>query len=100
MRTIAKVVISAAVLTVSALAGVGPAVAAPSGPGSAADTLASLQERGYRVIVNKVGGAALEDCTVGAIRPGRAVTEMRRDSRGRTVENVVYTTVYLDAVCR
>ncbi|MET4430191.1 hypothetical protein [Mycolicibacterium sp. 624] len=100
MRTSIKAVISTAIAVGGALAAAGPAVAAPHEAGSAADTIVSLQESGYTVIVNKVGSAALEDCTVRAIRPGRKITEMRSDIRDRTVEKVVYTTVYLDAECQ
>jgi hypothetical protein len=76
-----------------------PVVAAPSVTASVADTVASLEARGYKVIVNKVGNAELTDCTVGEVRPGRDVTEMKRDKRGRTTERVVYSTVYVNAVC-
>lgn len=100
MRTIIKAVISAAIVAGGALAAAGPAPAAPHEAGSAADTIASLQDRGYTVIVNKVGSAALADCTVRAIRPGRKITELSNDGRDRTVEKVVYTTVYLDAECQ
>ncbi|MBU8822758.1 hypothetical protein [Mycolicibacterium goodii] len=75
------------------------AAAAPAGPGSVQDTVSALESRGYKVIMNKTGSASLERCTVTAMRPGRDVTELRKNVRERTVERVVYKTVYLDVAC-
>ncbi|MCV7283783.1 hypothetical protein H7J87_00360 [Mycolicibacterium wolinskyi] len=75
------------------------AAAAPAGPGSVQDTVSMLESRGYKVIMNKTGSAPLERCTVGAVRPGRDVTELRKNVRERTVERVVYKTVYVDVSC-
>lgn len=77
----------------------GPAMAAPSGGGSAQDTVNSLQANGYRVILNKVGSAPLDQCTVRSVRPGRDITQTRTDSGGDPVNVVLYTTVYVDANC-
>ncbi|WP_102143076.1 hypothetical protein [Mycobacterium hubeiense] len=76
-----------------------PAAAAPAGPDSAQDTVNRLESNGYKVILNKVGTAPLEQCTVSAVRPGREVTEFRQNRRDQTVERVLYTTVYVDASC-
>jgi hypothetical protein len=86
---------------VSAAILVGPvaASAAPSGPRSLADTVASLEAHGFKVIVNKVGHAPLDQCTVGGVRQGQEVTELKRNRRDQTVERIKYTTVYVDAVC-
>lgn len=74
----------------------GPAIAAPSGAGSAEDTISALEANGYKVIVNKLGGAPLDESTVIAVRPGRDVTQRVTDSGGDSVEKVLYTTVYVD----
>jgi hypothetical protein len=76
-----------------------PALAAPSGPGSVQDTVSSLEASGYKVILNKVGTAPLDQCSVSAVLPGQEVTELRQNVRERTVERIVYTTVYVDADC-
>jgi hypothetical protein len=68
-----------------------PAWAAPSGAGTALDTVTSLKSDGYKVVVNKVGAAPMELCTVDTVRPGRT-TDLR-------VDNVVLQPVYLTANC-
>ena len=52
-----------------------PALAAPSGSGSAADTISALEAQGNRVIVNRENGAALHDSTVVAVRQGHEIQE-------------------------
>ncbi|MBY0286555.1 hypothetical protein [Mycolicibacterium tusciae] len=76
-----------------------PAAAAPAGPRTVQDTVTSLESNGYKVILNKVGSAPLEQCTVTGVRPGRDVTEFRQNRRDQLVERVLYTTVYVDASC-
>lgn len=73
-----------------------PAVAAPSGPGNAQDTITSLQQQGYNVIVNRVGDTPLDQATVVAVRPGQ--THETTDSRGGGSVNTTITseTVYVD----
>lgn len=73
-----------------------PAVAAPSGPGNAQDTITSLQQQGYNVIVNRVGDTPLNQATVVAVRPGQ--THETTDSRGGGSVNTTVTsqTVYVD----
>lgn len=98
---------TAGAVSAAVIAGIGsvillvaaPASAAPAGSGSVEDTVKSLEASGYKVIVNKLGSAPLSGCTVSAIRPGRDITEMRRNLRDRTLERVLYKTVYLDVAC-
>jgi hypothetical protein len=67
---------------------------------SVQDTVNALEAEGYRVILSKVGRAPLGQCTVGAVRPGHAVTEQRQDNRtNRTLQRTLYTTVYVDVIC-
>lgn len=50
-----------------------PAAAAPAGPDSVQDTVNRLESNGYKVILNKVGTAPLEKCTVsGCARAARS----------------------------
>jgi hypothetical protein len=63
----------------SAAAAVGsasPTVAAPSGVGTAQDTVKSLQADGYTIILKKVGNAPLDECTVSAVQPDHTSSEM------------------------
>lgn len=75
------------------------AAAAPTGPDSVQDTVNRLESNGFKVILNKVGAAPLDQCTISAVRPGRDVTELRQNRRDQTVERLLYKTVYVDATC-
>ena len=74
-----------------------PAVAAPSGPGSAQDTISQLESQGHKVIVNRVGSTPLDHATVVAVRHGQ--TYSRTDS-GNPGDDLLTTvtdkTVYVD----
>lgn len=96
-----KTFLTAFVVGLSTVTVVGPvaASAAPNGPRSVADTVASLEAQGFKAIVNKVGHAPMDQCSVEGVRQGREVTELRRNNRGQTVERIRYTTVYVDATC-
>jgi len=67
--------IAAAALAASFLVWAAPADAAPTGPGSARETINSFQAQGYRVITNKVGIAPLGQSTVVSVRPGEDATQ-------------------------
>ena len=68
-----------------------PAVAAPTGPGDAQQTIDQLQADGYTVIVNRVGTAPLDQATVVAVRPGQ--TYSRTDTGVPGAGNDIHTTV-------
>ncbi len=70
---------AAGVLAFSALAIAAEADAAPSGVGSAADTVNDLRADGYTVEVNGAVNRSLSECTVTGVHPG--------------------TTVYVDIAC-
>ena len=72
--------------------------AAPSGIGSAQDTAKELENNGYRVVLNKLGTAPLDHCTVDSVQPGEMVTHTAA-SGGIFVSQIVYQTVYLTARC-
>jgi hypothetical protein len=74
------------------------ALAAPSGVGSAQDTVNTLESSGYKVILNKVGTGPLEQCTVGSVRPGETVVRPVHNG-ANPVNQIVYQTVYLTANC-
>jgi hypothetical protein len=83
-------------LTAAVLGLASPAIAAPSGPGNAQDTITRLEQQGYNVIVNRIGGTPLDQATVVAVRPGQ--THETTDSRGggSIKTTVTSETVYVD----
>jgi peroxiredoxin len=87
-------------LVVTALGMPGAATAAPSGPSSVDDTVASLQAEGYKVIVTRLSGAESPNCSVYAVRPGQQITqETPTGGRGNHARQVVSNTVYVDVRC-
>jgi hypothetical protein len=74
------------------------AQAAPSGVGSAQDTLNELEDNGFKVVLNKMGTGPLDHCTVDSVRPGGTVTRPVQNG-GELVNQTVYQTVYLTAKC-
>jgi hypothetical protein len=74
-----------------------PAVAAPSGPGSAQDTINQLQANGYNVIVNRIGGTPLDQATVVAVRPGQTYSRTDSGTPGDSFDTTVTgKTIYVD----
>ena len=74
------------------------AEAAPSGIGSAEDTVNELEHNGFKVVLNKMGAAPLDRCTVDSVRPGETVTRLVQNG-DQLVNETVYQTVYLTAKC-
>ncbi|MGV0746443.1 hypothetical protein [Mycolicibacterium sp. XJ870] len=91
----------AAVLAGGAVAAViglaAPAQAAPTGPGSAQDTITELQSQGYTVIVNRTGSAPLDEATVVGVRPGQTFSRTDSGNPGDSLQTTVTDkTVYVD----
>lgn len=64
--------------------------------------MTQLKADGYTVIVNKVGAASVNQCTVAAVRPGQ--TYSRTDSGTPGAQDNIYTTVtgktvFVDLAC-
>jgi len=92
LATVAASGLAAAILGLAA-----PAAAAPSGPGSAQDTINNLKADGYNVIVNRVGGTPLEQATVVAVRPGQTYSRTDSGNPGDSLATTVTDkTVYVD----
>ena len=94
--------LTAGALASAALGLAGTANAAPSGPSSVDQTVSQLRSQGYQVIVNRVGTAPLDHCTISAVRPGQ--TFSRTDSGAPGAGNDIVTTVtnrtvYVDVAC-
>jgi hypothetical protein len=51
-----------------------PAIAAPTGAGNAQDTISSLEDQGYRVIVNRLSTAPLAEANVVSVGQGPTFT--------------------------
>jgi hypothetical protein len=58
-----------------------------------------LQSSGYKVILNRIGAAALEHCTVTSVTPGQPIiTPVTAGAKGMTYQTL-FTTVYVTADC-
>jgi hypothetical protein len=94
--------IAAGALASTAFGLAGTAAAAPSGPSSVDSTINQLRTQGYQVVVNRVGTAALDQCTVSAVRPGQTFSRTDSGSPGAgddVVTTVTGRTVYIDVAC-
>ena len=94
----------AGAVTAAALGLTTIANAAPAGPSSVDGTISQLRAQGFDVIVNRVGTAPTEQCTVSAVRPGQTFsrTETGSGQPGSwddLVTTVTGNTVYVDIVC-
>jgi hypothetical protein len=65
--------VAAGILAAGALGFAAEAAAAPSGVGSAADTVKSLEADGYTVRINGAVNRSLSECSVTAVHPGSTV---------------------------
>jgi hypothetical protein len=102
MKSFTIPVIAAGAMAAAALGFAGAATAAPSGPGTAEQTVRQLQAEGLTVIVNKIGTAPLGQCTVDSVRPGQTFARMDSGAPGAMddiVTTVTATTVYVDVSC-
>ena len=78
----------------------GTANAAPAGASSIDATVSQLRAQGLQVIVNRVGTAPLDQCTVNAVRPGQTFSRTDSGVPGdHLVTTVTNKTVYVDVVC-
>lgn len=104
MKNLLVTSLAAVALAATPLGLTAGAHAAPAGPGSVDATINQLRSQGFDVVVNRTGTAALEQCTVSAVRPGQ--TFSRSDtgsglpgSAFDIVTTVTAKTVYVDIVC-
>jgi hypothetical protein len=58
-----------------------------------------FQSSNYRVILNKIGTAPLDQCTVTSIAPGQAITTPVTGGAKAINQQVLFTTVYVTADC-
>ncbi|ORV28005.1 hypothetical protein AWB98_09995 [Mycolicibacterium conceptionense] len=74
-----------------------PANAAPSGSGSAADTVRDLQNRGYHVQINSNANTALSNCRVTGVH---GLADSNIDESGHRIDPSKHTTVYVNVACQ
>jgi hypothetical protein len=92
LATVAASALAAGIIGLAA-----PAQAAPTGPGSAQETISDLQAQGYTVIVNRLGNAPLDRASVVAVRPGQTYTQTDSSTPGDSFQTrVLNKTVYVD----
>ena len=65
-------------------------------------TVSQLRSQGYQVIVNRVGTAPVDRCTISAVRPGQTFSRTDSGAPGAQddiVTTVTNKTVYVDVAC-
>ena len=102
MKDVLLTSLAAGALASAAIGLAGTASAAPSGPSPVDDTISQLQAQGFQVLVSRVDSAAVDQCTLNAVRPGQ--TFSRTDSgvpgaQDDLVTTVTDKTVYVDVIC-
>ena len=70
MKNFGIATVAAGALTAGFLGLAAPAVAAPTGAGNAQNTISSLQDQGYKVFVNRLGNAPLNEANVVSVGQG------------------------------
>lgn len=97
-----KSLVVASVAIALSLGSSASALAAPEVRASAQATIADLEARGLRPILNKIGNAPIEQCTVIAVRKGTAVKHswIQRGPTGNVGNLVRYKTAYVDLDCK
>jgi hypothetical protein len=93
--------LAAGALAAAALGLTATASAAPAGPSTVGATIDELRMQGFDVIVNRIGDAPQEQCTVGAVRSGQEYSRSDSSVPGADgpVTTVLGKTVYVDIVC-
>lgn len=102
MKRLLLTSLAAGVLASAALAPAGTANAAPSGPSPVDVTINELRAQGFDLIVNRVETAAMDPCTLNAVRPGQTFSRTDSGAPGAgddLVTTVTSKTVYVDVTC-
>src|SRR5262249_21736216 len=102
MKNVLITSLVAGALASAALGLAGIANAAPSGPPSVDATINQLRAQGFQVIVNRVGTAPADHCTLSPVRPGPTFSRTDSGAPGAgddLVTTVTSKTVYVDVAC-
>lgn len=86
----------ATALTAGTLALAAPALAAPSGTSSAQDTISSLQDQGYTVIVQNPNNEQLSEATVVDVRQGPESVQTYENAQGQQIDRLQQSIVFVD----
>jgi hypothetical protein len=65
----------------------------------AGTVVSNLTSAGYRVMLNKIGNAALDKCKVTSVTSGVPITQLVTAGARSMTGKVLYTTVYVTADC-
>ncbi|MFI5506028.1 hypothetical protein ACIA48_01055 [Mycobacterium sp. NPDC051804] len=97
MKKFGFATVAASALTAAFLGLAAPALAAPTGPGNAQDTISKLEAQGYTVIVNRLGSSPLEQASVVAVREGQTYSRTDHSGPGDDLTTkLLNKTVYVD----
>lgn len=97
MKKFGFATVAASALAAATIGLAAPALAAPTGPGNAEQTIEQLQSQGYNVIVNRLGNTPLDQANVVGVREGQTYTRTDRSGPGDDVRTrVTGKTVYVD----
>ena len=102
MKNILVTSLATGALASAALGLAGIANAAPSGSPSVNATVSQLRAQGFEVIVNRIGTAPADQCTLDAVRPGQTFSRTDTGVPGAgddLVTTVTNKTVYVDVSC-
>ncbi|WP_199254413.1 hypothetical protein [Mycolicibacterium mengxianglii] len=81
MKNLGFATIAASALTAGFLGLAAPALAAPTGAGNAQDTISSLQQQGYKVIVNRLSNAPLAQSSVVSVGQGATFSHSDQNAK-------------------
>ena len=102
MKNILVTSLATGALASAALGLAGIANATPSGSPSVNATVSQLRAQGFEVIVNRIGTAPADQCTLDAVRPGQTFSRTDTGVPGAgddLVTTVTNKTVYVDLSC-
>ena len=102
MKNLLLTSITAGALAAAALGLTAAANAAPAGPSSVDATIDQLRAQGFDVILNRIGTAPQQQCTLSAVRPGQTYSRTDSGVPGAgddLVTTVTSKTVYVDVTC-
>lgn len=102
MKRYVLTILAASIVSTVAVGLASTASAMTMDASSVQDTVTSLKARGYTVVVNKVGNAPMDTCSVSAVRPGLSIVRMDSGVPGAGTDHtttVVSRTVFVDITC-
>lgn len=94
MRKLVFVVAAAGTVAAASLGLAQPALAAPSGPGSAQQQIDELSSGNNHVIVTRIGGGSINNCSVTSVRMGHPLVK-----RVGEQHKVMHETAFVTLTC-